>query len=232
VGLIALGAVSLVEGLRLREGWLGARLLPPALGAACFAGLLLVLATAVFAQTPRDADVLPPRDALPTAFPWAVTVYGGPFAKNDFLEFFTAPVEFDHAGMVSLALSREFGVLWKHLRWEAEIGVTKWFGDQTNWEFTSALVARWATFPWNDHLATTIAVGDGPSFATEPPRLEMKNFDEAKRLQNYVFFELTFGLPRFAQWDFVIRLHHRSGVFGLLGGSGSSVPTVGLKYRF
>lgn len=161
-----------------------------------------------------------------------MTLYGGPFTKQDFLEFFTEPVEFDHAGMVSLALSREFAVLWKHLRWEAEIGVTKWFGDQTHWEFTSAVVARWVTFPWNDYVATTIAVGDGPSFATEPPRLEKKNFDEAKRLQNYVFLELTFGLPRFPQWDFVIRLHHRSGVFGLLGGSGSSVPAVGLKYRF
>ena len=32
VGLIALGAVSLVEALRLREGWLGARLMPLAIG--------------------------------------------------------------------------------------------------------------------------------------------------------------------------------------------------------
>ena len=208
---------------------------------------LLVCATPVFAQAPRDPDglpylwVAPPEDAsavfspqvfLPQVFAWSVTLYGGPFAKNDFLEFFTMPVEFDHAGMVSLALSREFAVLWKHLRWEAEVGVTKWFGDQTNWEFTGAIVARWITFPWNDYVATTLAVGDGPSFATEPPKLEMKNFDEAKRLQNYVFFELTFGLPRFPQWDFVVRLHHRSGVFGLLGGSGSSVPTVGIKYKF
>ena len=208
---------------------------------------LLVGAAAVSAQAPRDPDGLPylwldpPQDAsavsppqvfAPQVFPWSATLYGGPFARNDFLEFFTMPVEFDHAGMVSLALSREFAVLWKHLRWEAEVGVTKWFGDQTNWEFTGAIVARWITFPWNDYVATTLAVGDGPSFATEPPKLEMKNFGEAKRLQNYVFFELTFGLPRFPQWDFVIRLHHRSGVFGLLGGSGSSVPTVGIKYRF
>jgi hypothetical protein len=199
----------------------------PTLGAVFLAVLLLVVATAASAQAPRD-----PEDSPPRVFPWAVTLYGGPFAKNDFLEFFVAPVEFDHAGMVSLAVSREVAVLWKHIRWEAEIGVTKWFGEQTHWEFTSAIVARWVTFPWNDSLATTIAVGDGPSFATEPPKLELKNFDEAKRLQNYVFFELTFGLPRFPQSDFVIRLHHRSGVFGLLGGSGSSVPTVGIKYRF
>jgi hypothetical protein len=124
-----------------------------------------------------------------------VTLYGGPFTKQDFLEFFSEPVEFDHAGMVTVALSREVGVLWKHIRWETEIGVTKWFGDQTHWEFTSAIVARWITFPWNDYVKTTIAVGDGPSFATKPPRLEKKNFDEAKRLQNYVFLELNLRAP-------------------------------------
>jgi hypothetical protein len=77
-----------------------------------------------------------------------------------------------------------------------------------------------------------ISLGDGPSFATEPPKLEMKNFEEAKRLQNYVFLELTFGLPRFPRWDLVIRIHHRSGIFGLLGGSGSTVPALGIKYKF
>lgn len=214
----------------------------PALGAAFLAVLLLVGATAVSAQAPRDPDGAPylwaappeaaPKVHPPNSFPWAVTLYGGPFTKQDFLEFFTEPVEFDHAAMVSLAASREFAVLWKHLRWEAEVGVSKWFGDQANWEFTGAIVARWVTFPWNDYVKTTIAVGDGPSFATEPPKLEKKNFDESKRLQNYVFLELTFGLPRFPQWDFVIRIHHRSGVFGALGGSGSSVPALGIKYKF
>lgn len=213
-----------------------------ALGTGLLAVLFLVAATVVSAQERRDPDGLPFLWAAPTEdaskvhrpnyFPWAVTLYGGPFTKQDFLEFFTEPVEFDDAAMVSVAASREFAVLWKHIRWEAEIGVSKWFGDQTNWEFTSAIVLRWVTFPWNDYVNTTIAVGDGPSYATQPPNLEKKNFDAAKRLQNYVFLELTFGLPRFPQWDFVIRIHHRSGVFGTLGGSGSSVPALGIKYKF
>jgi hypothetical protein len=219
-----------------------ARLFAPALGATLLSAALLAAPVPVSAQSPivRDSAgylwAAPPESAPgvrpPDSFPWAVTLYGGPFTKQDFLEFFSEPVEFDHAGMLSVALSREIGVLWKYLRWETEIGVTKWFGDQNHWEFTSAIVVRWSTFPWNHYVNTSIAVGDGPSFATEPPRLEKKNFDEAKRLQNYVFLELTFGLPRYPQWDFVIRIHHRSGVFGALGGSGSSVPAIGLKYRF
>jgi hypothetical protein len=210
-----------------------------ALGILSLAAFLLVGAPAVSAQIPRAPDGLPylwaapeedaPKGPRPR---WAVTLYGGPFTKNDFLDFFQEPVKFDNAGMLSLAASREFGVLTRHLRWEAGIGVTKWFGDQTNWEFTAALIARWVTFPWNDYVNTTFAIGDGPSFATEPPKLEIKNFDEAKRLQNYVMFELTFGLPRYPQWDLVIRIHHRSGVFGVLGGSGSTVPALGIKYKF
>lgn len=214
-----------------------------AMGAALPAVLLLAGATAGWAQGFREHDTsgylwaAPPESSAskgqPTNyFPWAMTLYGGPFTKQDFLEFFTEPVEFDHAALVSLAASREFAVLWKHLRWEAEIGVSKWLGHQTHWEFTGAIVARWVTFPWNHYVATTIAVGDGPSFATEAPRLEKENFDEAKRLQNYVLLELTFGLPRLPQWDLVLRIHHRSGVFGVLGGSGSSVPTLGIKYKF
>jgi hypothetical protein len=219
-----------------------ARPFTPALGITLLSVALLAAPAAASAQESSASDtagylwMAPPEPApalqLPESFPWAVTLYGGPFTKQDFLEFFSEPVEFDHAGMVTVALSREVGVLWKHIRWETEIGVTKWFGDQTHWEFTSAIVARWITFPWNDYVKTTIAVGDGPSFATQPPKLEKKNFDEAKRLQNYVFLELTFGLPRYPQWDFVIRIHHRSGVFGVLGGSGSSIPALGVKYKF
>ena len=219
-----------------------ARLVAPALGITLLSVALLAAPAAASAQESSASDTAgylwtaPPEPApavqAPENFPWAVTLYGGPFTKQDFLEFFSEPVEFDHAGMVTVALSREVGVLWKHIRWETEIGVTKWFGDQTHWEFTSAIVARWITFPWNDYLKTTIAVGDGPSFATRPPRLEKKNFDAAARLQNYVFLELTFGLPRYPQWDFVIRIHHRSGVFGVLGGSGSSIPAIGVKYKF
>jgi len=219
-----------------------ARLFAPALGAALLSAALLLAAPPVAAEDPSVRDTrghlwaAPPEPAptvrRPDSFPWAATLYGGPFTKQDFLEFFSEPVEFDHAGMLSVSLSREVGVLWKYLRWEAEIGATKWFGDQTHWEFTSAIVVRWSAFPWNDYVNTTIAVGDGPSFATEPPKLEKKNFGEAKRLQNYVFLELTFGLPRYPQWDFVIRIHHRSGVFGVLGGSGSSVPAIGIKYKF
>jgi hypothetical protein len=219
-----------------------ARLFARALGVTLLSAALLAAPAPVSAVDPSVPDTAgylwagPPEPAPdvppPDSFPWAVTLYGGAFTKQDFLEFFSQPVEFDHAGMVSVALSREVGVLWKYLRWETELGVTKWFGDQTHWEFTSAIVVRWSTFPWSDYVNTTIAVGDGPSFATVPPKLEKKNFDAAKRLQNYVFLELTFGLPRFPQWDFVIRIHHRSGVFGVLGGSGSSVPAIGIKYRF
>jgi hypothetical protein len=195
-----------------------------ALCAALLAVLSLVGATAAAAQ---EAGERPAADDR-----WAVTLYGGPFTKQDFLEFFTEPVELDDAGMASLAVSRKLGVLWTHLRWEAEVGISRWFGDQSHWELTGAVVARWITWPWNDHVPTTFAVGNGMSFATERPALELANFGEARRLQNYVMVELTLGLPRLPRWDLVIRIHHRSGVFGLLGGSGSTVPAIGIKYKF
>jgi len=80
-----------------------------------------------------------------------------PFAKNDFLEFFTR-----RSSSTTRAWCRwrcpEFAVLWKHL---AGGGGRR---DEMVWRPDQLGVhgrhrRRWITFPWNDYVATTLAVG-------------------------------------------------------------------------
>jgi hypothetical protein len=46
-------------------------------------------------------------------------------------------------------------------------------------------------------------------------------------------YELALGLPEYPNIALIIRIHHRSGVWGLVAGKGgSNTPCIGLKYRF
>jgi hypothetical protein len=75
-------------------------------------------------------------------------------------------------------------------------------------------------------------VGDGLSYNTETSEVELDDDEDAGRWLNYLMFELTLGLPAYPRWDFVYRVHHRSGVRGLVGYGGSNYPSIGFKYAF
>ncbi len=121
-------------------------------------------------------------------------------------------------------------------QWEWEAQAVQHFGDQTHQELNALVALRWKRFPWNDRLRTSAAIGEGFSFATEVPPLEIQSQENqnASDLLNYLLLELTFGLPSAPHWDFVARIHHRSGIFGLFDDvdGGSNVLALGLKYTF
>lgn len=96
---------------------------------------------------------------------------------------------------------------------------------------------RWSHFPWNKFVYTTLAVGEGVSYASSIPARELRD-DHAKingkRFENYLMFEVTFSLPKHPEWQLVYRIHHRSGAFGLYNStnSGSTAFGVGVRYLF
>jgi hypothetical protein len=95
-------------------------------------------------------------------------------------------------------------------------------------------VARWTAFPWNDYLTTTIAIGEGVSVASEVPAVEIRKNRPESQVLNYLFFEATFALPDQPNIELVTRLHHRSGIGGLINGvsDGSNYLGAGLRWRF
>ena len=123
-----------------------------------------------------------------------------------------------------------------YLSVELQTQVGRYFGRQSNVEWTAAVIGRWEKFPWDHAVDTSFAFGMGPSVASQTPTLEdeRRGADEgAQQVLNFVLVEFDFALPSAPEWALATRFHHRSGVFGLFGaGEGSSAFLLGLRYRF
>lgn len=170
---------------------------------------------------------------------WAVTFYSGPFTSQQTGKiFFNFNAQFERSAILALELSKKLGtVLDDRLQFELATGLVKHVGRQHHWEVDAPVfIARWKQFPWNETVRTTFAIGDGVSFASRLPRheVERRGRDECAKTLNYLMAEITFGHKSLPNWDFVLRYHHRSGVFGLYDGvhDGSNVLAAGIKYKF
>jgi hypothetical protein len=106
--------------------------------------------------------------------------------------------------------------------------------EHTIYEFNPYVEGRWANFPWNKYVNTSFAIGEGISYDTSIPSLERKSSEDTKRLLNYLMLEATFASPDNPRWQLVLRIHHRSGAFGLYhaGNTGSNDLGLGIRYLF
>lgn len=107
----------------------------------------------------------------------------------------------------------------------------------TIWVFSPYVMARWNRFPWSDTLRTTFGLGGGLSYATSVPAIEFeptKPDGDYDNLLHYIAIEATLALPKHKDWHLVYRLHHRSGVFGLMGAdnSGNTAVQIGVRHFF
>ncbi len=193
----------------------------------------LVLLVGTLASPPAMAEETP--EATPKEKPknpWFVTVLGGEYSGSQLLEI-PARLDLQDSYTFGVSVSKQFAQWTRFMRWEVELQVLKHFGEQDNWEFTGSVNLRWVVFPWNKWVETTAAVGEGLSWATEIPALEKAdptNSDNSQLL-NYILLEITFAVPE-SSWSLVTRIHHRSGVWGLFGHTGSNVLEAGIRYRF
>jgi hypothetical protein len=185
--------------------------------------LALISASTAFAEEPSAV-----RD-------FAVTIYGGRMTDSDFGDTLTGQADFVDAYVVVGALAWTFARFYGDaLSFEIEGQVGKWFGDQHNWEFNLPVAVRWSKFPWDNYVATSLAYGLGPSYASKEPEEEIELNNSTKKFLVYWFGELTLGPPE-SNWAASLRIHHRSGAFGLIeeqGRGGSNTVAVGVKYRF
>ncbi len=118
---------------------------------------------------------------------------------------------------------------------EIEAGVAQRFGRSHATEFYLAPILRWKAFPWNDYVYTTFRLGlVGASYTTSVSAWERSNATNGKgsRYLNYLLLEGTFAPSATSPVEAFVRLHHRSGIYGLIGGvrGGSNYVGVGLRY--
>jgi hypothetical protein len=182
--------------------------------------LLLALALLAGASTGRAGDL-------------AISLYSGQVTDGNWGKALSRHVRFVDAYLLASAVSWTAS---RHadgaLCLELEGQVAKYFHVQRHWEFNLPLVGiRWSRFPWQEHLATSVAWGVGPSYATEVPVVERMTHPTSEQWLVYWYAELLCGSPH-SDWGVILRLHHRSTAFGLVAETGgSNTWAAGLKFR-
>lgn len=118
---------------------------------------------------------------------------------------------------------------------EIEGGLAHRFGLDHQSEVDLIPTARWKWLPWNGLVYTNIRLGllgasyvDGVS-ATEVRR---SGTTHGSRYLNFLVPEVTFAPGPESNWELFVRIHHRSGIYGLIDGvnGGSNYLSVGARF--
>jgi hypothetical protein len=199
--------------------------------------MMLASALPVAAWTPAEL-------VAPCQGDCAVAIYGGFYVEDSMGELFfsspTIPSNWDLTSddrLVAMALSRRAGWFWRdHFSLEPEIGLGQRSGRQEATEVWAALFLRYHGFPWDRWLVTTVAASTGLNWASEVTDVEQERAHdgEGSQVMHFLAPEITLALPSRPNLEFMIRFHHRSGVFGLVSDAwgGAQYATVGLRVRF
>jgi hypothetical protein len=172
----------------------------------------------------------------------ATAVYLGTYVEDSMSDLSTSgqpPTSWDYGEgdhFVGTALSREVAEFWRHWTVEPEVGVGQRFGRQSATELWGAFYFRYHGFPWDHVVLTTAALSTGINWASEVTEVEQDRArdDEGSQLMHYFSPEITFALPSNPNTELLFRVHHRSGVFGLVSDAwgGAQYASVGLRFRF
>lgn len=163
--------------------------------------------------------------------PYSLFIYGGPASEDDLfgaLGFDTVGVQLAAGGMTARLHRFDFG-----LEVEAEAGLGRRFGDESLWEVWAAAGVRWREFPWNDVIRTTLGLTlFGLNYTSEVPEHEQRfHGNDDTRLLGFFAPELTLALPSYPSVALLLRLHHRTNVFGLFNEGSATFTTAGLRFQ-
>lgn len=183
---------------------------------------------------------------------WSILFYRGTTSGQSFWEVVTFHYSGINETMYSLeiayTLSKDNAVN-KYIMPYATFQVAANIGERFNGNENDStaegdiyLVLRWLKFPWNKYVTTTAAIGDGLSYTSDillgeeedPGLTSGTNPDDLQKLLNFFLLEVTFALPKYPEFQFVTRLHHRCTLFGLIADTnqGSTNVGIGIRYYF
>ena len=171
-------------------------------------------------ETPQEFDLL---------------LYGGKFNDKSFHRIIVEQqTDYRQSYVWVAGLNYKLGQFFGPVTVETEGLLAKHTGLQDHWE-VDVLMALRGEWVWPGRFSFSIAIGDGFSLASEVPALEKEENPGTNALLQFLMVEFDFGFPGVAGWPrFMMRVHHRSGVFGLHCPStcGSNFITYGIKIAF
>lgn len=194
-------------------------------------------ATRVNVTPPNDARAEPGSTetlGLTKASRWSIGGYAGVLSGSAFYETLTniryrpsyiAAVDVTYSAFTFDSLP---------LAIDIDTTVAKRFGQDSQWDFGIIPMARWKYFPWNDYLYTNLRVGlIGVSYVTgiSPWELHWSGNDRGSQFLNYLAVEVDVAPKPESPSEFFVRVHHRSGAWGLINGTygGSTYVTLGWR---
>ena len=165
--------------------------------------------------------------------PSSLTVYAGQSNSNDLLQI----IHFEFGGFEPYPiLGLEYSKVFRETRFfdlEWAFHFVKHFETVSLFELDGLATFRWKSFPWNEWVTTSLGIGEGVSWATGYPSSESVSQNIRAPLLNYLWIDVRMGLPSMPEWFLDLILHHRSGVYGLLGvAGGSNYISLGVTRRF
>ncbi len=199
--------------------------------------VVVLVATAAICGVTRAQEAS--SDSSPAAErpPLSVGFYAGELYENDYLYILDQPWNIDLSSTYLAALNVGYRLYtWQSLPLElsGEVDFDKHFGQAHEYEGVVTPIVRWTWFPWNRYLYTNVRVAAlGISYVTGVSAWE-RDTSGNNRGSNVLQFgavELAFSRSASARGEFFIRVHHRSGIFGLINGvnGGSNYLSVGFR---
>lgn len=198
------------------------------------AALLALVVTGFTTPAHSAADDIETRPAASPKREWIA--YGGRMSSEaTWQKIITGPgnAEWTDTWLAVAGVIEHTPWTFMGFEWEREFNVARYLGDQDHWEFNVApLVARWTRMPFRDRVRSSVAFGLGLSYATVVPPVEVELEETSERLLVFWMMELALSPPD-ADWAVSMRIHHRSGAFGLVAEAGGmNAVTLGLRRRF
>ena len=119
---------------------------------------------------------------------------------------------------------------------EVEGQLVKHFGIQDHIEATGALVVRSGEIPIGKRPSLNLAIANGLSYAFERPKYELgpsgKQGVDSRYLQYHIGLEAELTPSPQARVHLVAKLHHRSGIYGVISPRTTGSNFIGAGLRF
>ncbi|PJD99498.1 MAG: hypothetical protein CK427_15620 [Leptospira sp.] len=157
---------------------------------------------------------------------------------------FNSNTRFYNSRIIMLGATRELDYKMRFLNFALEADLGKHYGVMNHWEGDLLFVAKIKNI---GDLPFHFSMGEGISYASKTPTLENASIGydllrrrtnytfeiETRPLLNYLMMEVEFGSYESSYPRVFVRIHHRSGVFGLYcdfpPGCGSNYLTYGIR---
>jgi hypothetical protein len=161
-------------------------------------------------------------------------LYWGRLTDTRYLEIVRLGINLQPSNVLVAGATRRVATMGGSAHIEGEVNLAQHWGMQSHQEINGLMSVRWLRFPWDHYVDTSLAAGLGLSFASRhPPIEEAPDRPPASRRLTYLMTELEFSRPETPHIGLLVRIHHRSGIFGVISDArGSNFVGVGVRSSF